>query len=447
MVVEILKDSILDNYILGKTKFDLSITSNDILEQIKEKIATFKKNKIKLVDNNINKPDIPSDWSWVQLNDISYQITDGEHSTPARIKDNQGYYLLSARNVLNGSIQLDDVDYVSKDEYDRLAKRCNPRKGDILISCSGTIGRCTIINDSNNYVMVRSAAMVRPCLVNSKFLMYAIQSPFVRKQIDGLKKQTAQANLFLGAIASIYVPLPSLEEQELIVNKIEQLFIMLDDVKPIEEELQNLKYNFSENMKKSILNEAFIGMLMNSNTDYSKWESSKFIDVAEISTGNSIPETIKKGKYMQIENGYNYIGTKDLEFNHQINYENGVKIPFDEIGFKYANKNDILMCIEGGSAGKKIGILTEKVCYGNKLCKFSLNEKKIIPKFLYYYLQSPLFLKNFYENLSGIIGGVSINKIKNIEIKYPSLEEQELIVKKIEQILPICNEIDVLIKK
>ena len=92
MVVEILKDSILDNYILGKTKFDLSITSNDILEQIKEKIATFKKNKIKLVDNNINKPDIPSDWSWVQLNDISYQITDGEHSTPARVKDNQGYY-------------------------------------------------------------------------------------------------------------------------------------------------------------------------------------------------------------------------------------------------------------------------------------------------------------------------------------------------------------------
>ena len=47
MVVEILKDSILDNYILGKTKFDLSITSNDILEQIKEKIATFKKKQNK----------------------------------------------------------------------------------------------------------------------------------------------------------------------------------------------------------------------------------------------------------------------------------------------------------------------------------------------------------------------------------------------------------------
>ena len=64
---------------------------------------------------------------------------------------------------------------------------------------------------------------------------------------------------------------------------------------------------------------------------------------------------------------------KDLEFNHTFNYDNGIKIPFDENGFKYARENDILICIEGGSAGKKIGILNETVCYGNKLCRFSTN--------------------------------------------------------------------------
>lgn len=440
MIVEILKDSILDNYILGKKRIYSSNTSNDILIQIKEKLELNKNSKIKLVENNIKKPEIPSDWYWIQLNDISYQITDGEHSTPNRISDNHGYYLLSARNILNGKIQLDDVDYVSKEEYDRLSKRCNPRMGDILISCSGSIGRCTLVEDSNNYVMVRSAAMIRPCLVNPKFIMYAIQSPFVRNQIDRLKKQTAQANLFLGAIASIYIPLPQLDEQTLIVNKIEQLFLMLDSVKSTEEKLILLKNNFSVNMKNSILNEAYTGALIGQ--DSLNWRIDKLINCCnEIATGNSISESVKKSKYTNIELGYNYIATKDLEFNHSFNYENGVKIPFTENKFKFANENDILMCIEGGSAGKKIGILNKKVCYGNKLCKFSTKDI-ILPKFLYYYLQSPLFLKNFNANLSGIIGGVSINKIKNIEIRYPSIEEQQRIVEKLEQLLPLCDDID-----
>ena len=443
MIVDKLKDSILDNYILGNNQFNLNISSNKLLNNIKEEVALFKKNKIKLVDNKINKPHIPSNWNWVQLNDISYLITDGEHSTPERISNNKGYYLLSARNILNGYIQLDNVDYVSEQEYERISKRCNPKQGDILISCSGSIGRCAVVEDSNNYVMVRSAAMIRPCIVNSKFLMFAIQSPFVKKQIEALKKQTAQANLFLGAIASIYIPLPSIEEQKLIVNKIEKLFLMLDDIKIIEDELNLLKNKFGEEMKNSILLEAFSGNWSKSND--SNWNEFKLNSLAEIYTGNSISETIKKSKYTNLLAGYNYIGTKNLNFDHSFEYDNGVKIPYNEIGFKYADVNDILMCIEGGSAGKKIGILNEKVCFGNKLCKFSANEDIINYKFLYYYLQSPIFLRNFNDNLSGIIGGVSINKIKQLTIKIPSLEEQNRIVSKLEELLPLCTDIETLI--
>lgn len=169
--------------------------------------------------------------------------------------------------------------------------------------------------------------------------------------------------------------------------------------------------------------------------------------MADICTGNSISESVKKSKYSNLSDGYNYIATKDLDINHIFNYNNGIKIPYSENGFKYAGSNDILMCIEGGSAGKKIGILSEKVCYGNKLCKFSLLSNELIPKYLYYYLQSPVFLKNFYENMSGIIGGVSINKIKELVIYYPSVEEQQKIVDIIERILPLCDEIDSLVNK
>src|SRR5258708_25602362 len=59
-----------------------------------------------------------------------YRITDGEHLTPRRSA--RGYYLLSARNILNGRIDLSDVDYVGEDEYQRIRRRCNPEAGDVL---------------------------------------------------------------------------------------------------------------------------------------------------------------------------------------------------------------------------------------------------------------------------------------------------------------------------
>lgn len=91
---------------------------------------------------------------------------------------------------------------------------------------------------------------------------------------------------------------------------------------------------------------------------------------------------------------------------------------------------------------KKISIVNEKVCFGNKLCKFDCKPNIINYKYLYYFLQSPLFIKKINNNLTGIIGGVSINKIKELSIKYPSLEEQQRIVDKIELLLPLCNDIE-----
>lgn len=182
--------------------------------------------------------EIPESWKWVRMKQVASIITDGEHSTPKRIKDFDGYYLLSARNVRDGYIQLDDVDYVDKDEYLRLAKRCNPKKGDVLISCSGSVGRCTVVEDNNNYVMVRSAAVISPIFCNPRYLMYAVQSECVQKQINSLKKQTAQANLFLGAISELIIPIPPIEEQNEIV---EQLDILLQEVGNSFQKIQKVK--------------------------------------------------------------------------------------------------------------------------------------------------------------------------------------------------------------
>ena len=155
-------------------------------------------------------------------------------------------------------------------------------------------------------------------------------------------------------------------------------------------------------------------------------------------TGNSISAHIKKSKYTNLNTGYNYIGTKDVGFDNTIDYENGVKIPFNEEKFRYAYPEDILLCIEGGSAGRKIAILSQKVCFGNKLCNFHQYVNQA--RYLYYLLQSPYFFGIFKENISGIIGGVSINKIKELIIPLPPLSEQKRIVSKIEELEPFIEE-------
>ncbi|MDR2427005.1 MAG: restriction endonuclease subunit S [Endomicrobium sp.] len=132
---------------------------------------------------------------------------------------------------------------------------------------------------------------------------------------------------------------------------------------------------------------------------------------------------------MNLTKGYNYIATKDISFNNTIDYDNSIKIPFTEIGFKYGYAKDILLCIEGGSAGRKVAVVKEKICFGNKLCV--LHPILINSLFLYYFIQSKYFLNLFGKNISGIIGGVSIKKLQTILIPLPTLQEQTKIVEKL----------------
>lgn len=213
-------------------------TGEELYQQIQaEKQKLIKEGKIKkekpLPEITEDEMDIaiPDTWNLFKLGEISAKITDGEHKTPRRVTEYCGYYLLSARNIRDGYLALQDVDYVDENEFEIISKRCNPQKGDVLISCSGSVGRCAVINDMNRYVMVRSAAMVSPIYVDSSYMMFAIQSEYIQQQIRNRTKQTAQANLFQDAIKNLVIPLPPLAEQKRIVARLEELLPMCNQLK------------------------------------------------------------------------------------------------------------------------------------------------------------------------------------------------------------------------
>jgi type I restriction enzyme S subunit len=153
-------------------------------------------------------------WDLYRLEDLALQVTDGEHQTPRRSAD--GIKLLSARNVQNGFLALTDVDYVPADEFERIRRRCEPRRGDILISCSGTIGRVAAVPTDEPMALVRSVALVRPDTrrVLTTFLEYYLRSTTMQRRMAAASKSSAQANLFQGPIRGLPILLPPMPLQE-----------------------------------------------------------------------------------------------------------------------------------------------------------------------------------------------------------------------------------------
>jgi len=161
---------------------------------------------------------IPEDWDVFSIEKICSRITDGEHLTPKRAEN--GIYLLSARNVHNGFFLLDDVDFFLESEYQKFKKRVNPEMGDLLISCSGTIGRVCVVPDNFLFGLVRSVAIIKPIKehIDSNYLMFLFQFDTVQKQIQKSLNQLAQANLFQGQIRQLIIPCPIKKEQTAIAT-------------------------------------------------------------------------------------------------------------------------------------------------------------------------------------------------------------------------------------
>lgn len=161
------------------------------------------------------------------------------------------------------------------------------------------------------------------------------------------------------------------------------------------------------------------------------WKYVKLGEVCKIFNGNSINADYKKTHFEGLDEGFPFIATKDVSFDGKICYNNGVKIPFNT-DFKKANPGSIFICAEGGSAGRKIAYLKETVCFGNKLFCIEPKEESIDGHYLFYYHLSSLFQKQFKNLMTGLIGGVSAKKFKDIVFYYPPLPEQQRIVEQLD---------------
>ena len=169
------------------------------------------------------------------------------------------------------------------------------------------------------------------------------------------------------------------------------------------------------------------------------WMKSKFKYVSQLFTGNSLNDE-QKIKYESDDvDDIPYVSSKDIHLDFRsVNYFNGLRIPKDNNPLKISPKGSFLLCVEGGSSGRKMVFLDRDVCFVNKLCSFYSTQNT---KFQYYFIQSSNFQNKFKFSLTGLIGGVSISTLKDFDLPLPPIKEQEQIVKYLDEKTSIIDKL------
>ena len=148
-----------------------------------------------------------------KLGRVCEKITDGTHKTPTYL--DSGIKFISAKNIIDGKVDLTDTKYISKNEYQEIQKRCQVEIQDILLTKSGTLGIPAIIRTDCALGLFESLAVIK--YDRSKLLPYFLYEQLrcnrVQRQFKAGTKGVAVKHLHLGVISDIDIIVPPISYQ------------------------------------------------------------------------------------------------------------------------------------------------------------------------------------------------------------------------------------------
>ncbi len=270
-----LKNSILQRAIEGKLveQREEEGTAAELLREIKaEKARLVKEGKLKK-----EKPlrsikaeeipfEIPESWEWVRIGDI-IQIINGDRGKNYPAKNQLSHTgnipFISAVNIDNGTISEDNLLYVSEERY-QLLRSGHLHYGDLILCIRGSLGK------NGRYPFQKGAIASSLVILRSYIeeeLLYVYLGVYLNtglfvSEIRRYDNGTAQPNLGARDLAKFLVPLPPLAEQKRIVAKIEELLPHVEQYGKAHDELTALNEKFPDAMKKSVLQYAMEGKLV-----------------------------------------------------------------------------------------------------------------------------------------------------------------------------------------
>ena len=425
--------------------------------------------------------EIPESWEWVRLGDLGTWAAGG---TPSRT--NSHYYLNGTVPwVKSGDLTDNVIDFTEEKitfEATQETRAVINSVGSVVIALYGaTIGKTG--------VLAIPAATNQACCVctplsgiyNWYLNMYLLsQKEVFRRMGSG----SAQPNISREKVIAHYFPLPPLAEQRRIVARLEELMPLIDAYDAEERRLSALETEFPEQLRRSLLQYAVEGKLVEQRPGEGtarellaeiaaererliregKMKRSKpLAPVSQDEVPFEIPESwewinieqicshITDGEHIKpqttnLSNGIPLLMAKNVRESHldftdieYISTENAEK------SWKrcYPEKHDILICSRGASVGRSLVINSDKkFCLMGTVILLKPLKNKINSEFLNLYLKTE-YAQYTMKTMCGATaqGALYLNGIKKIILPLPPLAEQRRIVARLEELMPLIDRI------
>jgi type I restriction enzyme S subunit len=381
---------------------------------------------------------IPENWCWVRLLNVANLYNGDRGKNYPSKKDYQitGIPFINAGALVDGQLEPKEFNYISEEKYNALGAgkiQC----GDILYCLRGSLGKSAIVEIEGNGAISSSLCILR-CTkaIDNRFLFFLLNSDIIKKQQDSAENGSAQPNLSAASVIKYMVPLPSILEQQRIVDRIESIFAKLDEAK---EKAQAVVDGF-ELRKSAILHKAFMGELT------AKWreEHGVTLDRWTKSTFSDVVDEFKYGLSEKSDYGYDGIPV----FRIPNVTDNGLS--FDDLKYlshsqidssSLLRKDDVLIIRSNGSkelVGKSVLVpsLDKEYTYASFLIRARLNPKIVPAYFVYYINSSDARIQMFKKAKSSAgINNINSKELGAINILVCSVSEQSEIVRILDEFL------------
>lgn len=356
------------------------------------------------------------------------EVKDGTHSSYDRVES--GEFLLSCKNVFDNELKIEkNESLISEEDYHDIISNGFPQKNDLLISCVGSIGRCCVFNLDKPIAFQRSVAFVRSSQVNSKFLMYRIQSEATQRQIRLSVNASAQGGIYLGSIERVKIIVPkNPEEQKHIADILSTCDTVIQNTQKTIDKYKAIKQGmmqdlFTRGLTKDgklrpsykeapeLYKESELGIIPKD------WDISDFGDIGSLAMCKRVfqYETTDEGEIPFYKIGT--FGANPDAYISKTLYESYRNL------FSYPNKGDILISASG-TIGRTV-IFDGKPAYfqDSNIMWLAHDERRILNNYLYY------LYKTITWNLEGsTIKRLYTDNFKKIKVSFPKdkLEQDEI---------------------
>lgn len=483
-----LKNSILQLAVQGKLVEQRAEegTARELLEQIKlEKEQLIKDKKIKkskplpeITEDEIPF-EIPESWEWVRLIDLCSLISDGTHKTPAYVE--YGVPFISVKDISSGVMDFSNVKYITREEHEKLISRCKPEMNDVLLCRIGTLGKAIKICTDKEFSIFVSLGLLKLIEADvADYIVQVINSGYGYRWIDDNKVGggTHTNKINLDTLRGMPIPIPPLEEQHRIVAKIEEILPYIDQYDKAYTKLEIFNKKFPEDMKKSILQMAMQGKLVEQRPEegtadglYEQIvaEKAQLIKDGKIKKEKPLPEIAEDEIPYEIPSSWRWVrfsevmdvrdGTHDspkyietgipLVTSKNISggglYFSNVKYISREDADKInehsnVDTGDILFAMIGSIGNPVIVNKDREFCVKNVALFKNYDKSKMCIEYVYWFLYREQYIMKKVAS-GGVQSFISLKVFRNYLFPLPPFEEQKRIVAKIEELLPYCDQL------